>query len=1539
MSSKAIRSKSRQISRKGGTSNTSEALDMPKIKNPRSVEEVDGLPSSKKRKRGTLSQTSLILQKRSKNDGNNAVRLDKNLPPNSETPSAKLHVNGLPNGNQVRVIESREAALSDTRFEATHIMDQHDDKVRQLFHLEKFVTMVDYDPATAKSDSSEVFLQFKQPFELWATVAESKSGGATRSTRRQTHQRSSIVDGTNVALSQKITPTVQAKLTNHKRPHSEQSSSKRPKNDLPNERNGIREANRDTEISPNSSAIVVTRVPAKKISRLKIRLRVPTPTITHPYHVPIPKKFEQFRDYLSSFKSIGDEDISREAAEAKIIVEAAKRGRIANLENLDGSKVNLGNKVDVKKQVEPPRQSAHRDFFISHVLNFSKLQSDERRRHISQAKKISLMVHAHFKRAVGDKERDEKQEEKRLRQIAKRTAHEVRKKWKLAEKIVLQRRLDQIQEQQRVAGRAHLDKILEQSTQLLEAQRDRSPSATPSLILEDSSDSSDENDSENLSETGDSSSEKDSVNEPIGALDVENNALSDDEVLPLDRLKEKYSFVLERDSLSRHASEERSRVDASSQEESINNETSNPMVDIYEDNDNLIAASGSETDITMDSERDKTEETNSGSESVEPSFSLAALYDDANTRLETSPRMGEQVIETHPEIVEETQVDNSDESNIKSQDHSVDLDIANIDGHDEQSESSTVMDSELDSASEASDDTSAEDVGLAALFTNGVNGKAGPIEKITPEKEDKEVVNGDRSDINMAEENVPAISQTKIPELLRGTLREYQHQGLDWLAGLYNNSTNGILADEMGLGKTIQTIALLAYLACEKGVWGPHLIIVPTSVILNWEMELKRFAPGFKILTYYGNPQQRKIKRRGWHKMDTWHICITSYQLVLQDHQPFRKKKWCYMILDEAHNIKNFRSQRWQALLNFRAERRLLLTGTPLQNNLMELWSLLYFLMPSGTSNAESAGFANLREFQEWFSHPVDRIVEGKSTLDNESRLTIGKLHQVLRPYLLRRIKAEVEKQMPGKFEHVVYCRLSKRQRYLYDDFMSRAQTRETLASGNYLSIINCLMQLRKVCNHPDLFEVRQIVTSFSTGSQVALYAGTEKLLRGMLLVNGMERINLECLNLVLNSPMSTFEVESHAYLDGTAGITEMLAPLVNDDLPVRDLTTISGHTLYSKDVKRKSLLENLQQKAYINARRVKQQTLIPSNLIKVCQMDDSVVSKYHTQRGLWSKSMTVSSMILDIHERAQTVKELVDVYGCITPAVVVPDLLHYALSGISDSEQAKLRTKDNPLHRAQVKLSIAFPDKRLLQYDCGKLQKLDELLRELLPNGHRALIFTQMTKMLDILEEFLSIHGIRYMRLDGATKIEQRQLMTERFNSDPRVSVFILSTRSGGLGINLMGADTVIFYDSDWNPAMDKQCQDRAHRIGQTREVHIYRFVSESTIESNILLKANQKRMLDNVVIQEGDFTTDYLSRLSLDDMLSSGDVGDANLQRTLATAEDADDADAAKVAFKEATADDAIDFEAPSTPLEVNEIGHIDDYMIRFLEWLGPE
>ena len=225
------------------------------------------------------------------------------------------------------------------------------------------------------------------------------------------------------------------------------------------------------------------------------------------------------------------------------------------------------------------------------------------------------------------------------------------------------------------------------------------------------------------------------------------------------------------------------------------------------------------------------------------------------------------------------------------------------------------------------------------------------------------------------------------------------------------------------------------------------------------------------------------------------------------------------------------------------------------------------------------------------------------------------------------------------------------------------------------------------------------------------------------------------------------------------------------------------------------------------------------------------------------------------------------------TGAAPVPAPLTEAMEAYSALwASLPLLTRRPAIHRWQTLRAVQFPEKRLLQYDCGKLQVLSELLPRLRREGHRCLLFTQMSRMLDIFETFLNMHHFSYLRMDGSTSLPQRQKMMEKFNNDSQVFIFILSTRSGGLGINLVGADTVIFYDSDWNPAMDAQAQDRAHRIGQTRDVHIYRLVSESTVEENILKKANQKRHLSQLSLEEGRFTTQsFVKEITIADIIGA--------------------------------------------------------------------
>lgn len=533
-------------------------------------------------------------------------------------------------------------------------------------------------------------------------------------------------------------------------------------------------------------------------------------------------------------------------------------------------------------------------------------------------------------------------------------------------------------------------------------------------------------------------------------------------------------------------------------------------------------------------------------------------------------------------------------------------------------------------------------------------------------------------------------------------------------------------------------------------------------------------------------------------------------------------------------------------------------------------WSLLYFLMPHGLITDGSGPFAEHADFQAWFSNPMEKAIENGEVMDAEMQATVNKLHTILRPYLLRRLKSEVEKQMPGKTESVIYCRLSKRQRFLYDDFMARAQTRETLASGHFLSIINCLMQLRKVCNHPDLFETRPVVTSFSMHRSVVTdYEPSELLVRKRLL-DEQPIAKMDWSTLTLVKPEQEESTSSTAgqlrmLLDASGSFPALYQAPVGLDLsiePPRDVNSIAGWRRYHAWQQHRATISRLDRLAAVNHRRIRSSApYFGSNLLRILREPSREHSLLPSdvdrpERELLSTPSSLVGLVRSNDQRAEQLADTISLYGFATPNVRAHDMAQHALPGMTqdDIDDIEEVAPAELLHLPATKLTVAFPDRSLLQYDCGKLQKLDELLRECRAGGHRVLIFTQMTKVLDILEEFLSYQGYRYLRLDGSTKIEQRQVITERFNSNDKILAFISSTRAGGLGINLQGADTVIFYDSDWNPALDRQCQDRcvfarsprpaprpsltplarppcplsAHRIGQTREVRIWRFVTE---------------------------------------------------------------------------------------------------------------
>jgi len=525
------------------------------------------------------------------------------------------------------------------------------------------------------------------------------------------------------------------------------------------------------------------------------------------------------------------------------------------------------------------------------------------------------------------------------------------------------------------------------------------------------------------------------------------------------------------------------------------------------------------------------------------------------------------------------------------------------------------------------------------------------------------------------EEEEQMVFLTKQPSCIKfGTLKPYQIESLNWMIHLAQKGLNGILADEMGLGKTLQSISILAYHYEYMKIQGPHLICVPKSTLSNWMNELKRWCPALRAIKFHGvkedrqhiidtcftnaaaahdgrRPDKQFLNRETGEMEDDntenprpWDVCVTTYEVCNTEKRSLGKFAWKYLIIDEAHRLKNEASLFSTTVRAFSTAHRLLLTGTPLQNNLHELWALLNFLLPDIFSSSE--------QFDEWFNLEIDD--------EDAKKEMISQLHKILRPFMLRRLKSDVAKGLPPKTETLVMVGMSKMQKQLYKKLLLRDIDSITgnSSSKNKTAILNIVMQLRKCCGHPYLFE----------------------------------------------------------------GVED------------RTLDPLGEH-----------LIEN-----------------------------------------------------------------------------------------------------------------------------CGKLVVVDRLLKKLKERGSRVLIFTQMTRILDILEDFMVMRRYQYCRIDGNTDYDTREEMIDTFNREGSDKFcFILSTRAGGLGINLQTADICILYDSDWNPQADLQAQDRCHRIGQKKPVCVYRMVTENTVEEKIVERAQQKLKLDAMVVQSG--------RLKEKDKLSKDDIMNA--------------------------------------------------------------
>ena len=619
----------------------------------------------------------------------------------------------------------------------------------------------------------------------------------------------------------------------------------------------------------------------------------------------------------------------------------------------------------------------------------------------------------------------------------------------------------------------------------------------------------------------------------------------------------------------------------------------------------------------------------------------------------------------------------------------------------------------------------------------------------------------EKDSVKTGDIGIQNLKSARQPKLVTGgTMRSYQLEGLEWMLSLYQNGINGILADEMGLGKTIQTISMLAHL-WENNSFGPFLIAAPLSTTSNWVAEFEKWTPSIPVLLYHGDKKERERLRKTRLKnpgTKDFPVVVTSYEICMNDRKFLTHFGWQFIIIDEGHRIKNLDCRLIRELQQFQSANRLLITGTPLQNNLVELWSLLHFLLPTV--------FDKLSTFESWFDFSGLKDKSSFEQLLSEERqqYLVKSLHAVLKPFLLRRVKTDVEALMPKKREYVLYAPLTPMQRELYQAILDGT-------SRSYLE--------------------DKAVERLSVG--LSSRAGTPLSIRSNN--NSLKRRAISGANTPNKSAKSS-----------RAGTPTSITSTRGRGRAKRNYEEVSDDEYFASIDKEDETPDE-------------EEELDPEGQEERIRAATFEIAK----RQLLQKKLGNPIMQLRL--------------CCNSPYNFF-----------------------NPFLKAEVEGGETFasdtePDETLVSTS-GKMLLLDSLLPPLINDGHKVLIFSQFTTTLDLIGQYLTLRSWSHSRIDGSVAQTDRQaqiLAFNKSNTKEGTNIFILSTRAGGQGINLAAADTVILFDSDWNPQQDLQAMDRAHRIGQTRNVIVYRFATRNTVEQKLLESAEAKRRLEKLVIRKG--------------------------------------------------------------------------------------